>query len=326
MELKKIAFIGCGKISYFHADVLVHLGCKIIAVAARPNSKNISLFREKYKIPKAYDSYTKMLENEDIDAIWLTVSIEAIDEILLPILDYNIPVFIEKPVALSSNRIKEIIYLCNTKNHKIQIGYNRRFYEYVPAVKKMISDNLLRSIVVEIPESIPPNRIDISKTLWVHNSSHVLDLLYHLVGEYEIINLIKQKTNGSNFFNTFNGILKTNENIPVQLIANWNSPSNFGITFYFDNNILKLKPLEIGKLYQGFEIIEPTKAKPIRQYQPKIINDLFCSTPLDKFKPGFLKQAQYFFNLLPEKEMKEYVPCELKDALFVTKICEEIMK
>ena len=326
MVYKKIAFIGCGKISHFHADVLLHLGCEIVAVAARPNSKNISLFREKYKIQKAYDSYKKMLDNEDIDAIWVTVSWNAIDEILLPILDYNIPVFIEKPIALSSKKIKEVINFCNTKNHKIQIGYNRRFYEYVPVVKKMITENLLRSIVVEIPESTPFNRIDLAKTLWIHNSSHVMDLLFHFVGEYEIINIIKQKTNSSNFYNTFNGILKTTDNIPIHLIANWNSPTNFGITFYFDDTVLKLNPLEIGKLYKGFEIIEPTKAKPIRQYQPKIISDLFCSLPLNKFKPGFLRQAQHFFNLLPEKNTTSYVPCELKDALFVTKICEEIMK
>ena len=46
----KIAFIGCGNISHYHADVLLSLGCNIVSVAARLESDNIDSFADKYGI------------------------------------------------------------------------------------------------------------------------------------------------------------------------------------------------------------------------------------------------------------------------------------
>ena len=50
---KRFVFVGCGKIAYCHADVILSLGHQIIGVAARTKSPTIGLFSEKYRVPKS---------------------------------------------------------------------------------------------------------------------------------------------------------------------------------------------------------------------------------------------------------------------------------
>ena len=46
---KRFAFIGCGGVAYYHADVILSHGHQIVGVSARPNSKKIG--QETVSIP-----------------------------------------------------------------------------------------------------------------------------------------------------------------------------------------------------------------------------------------------------------------------------------
>lgn len=322
MGKKNIGFIGCGKISHFHADVLKSLGHSITAVSSRKDSKTISGFAEKYNVPAKYDNWKSMVENENVDCLWVTASWDVIDKLLLDLVQVDIPIFIEKPIALGSQKIKQAIETAKTRKNKIQIGYNRRFYNFVPALKEVIANNNLRTVSIEIPESTNNKNDELIKYLWIQNSSHVLDLAYLMLGELTIEKVFKSKKPGHNYFDTFNALLTARNNIPVHLIANWNTPANFSITFYFDEFIVKLSPLEIAKFYKGFEIIEPDEKTPIRQYNPKLEKELLCTGQEDKFKPGFLQQTNYFFD---NSTKDGYKAAELSDALYITRLIEDIL-
>ena len=265
-----------------------------------------------------------MIKNENLDAIIVTVSWNAIDNIILPLLKNNIPCFIEEPIAITSNRVEKIIDLINLQKTHIQIGYNRRFYSYIPEIKEYIKNNTIRSVVVNIPEPFDSDDINLGRNLWIQNSTHVLDLLKLFFGNYFIKSKnISRSTNIYNY-DTFNLLLSTNNGFPIHLIANWNTPSNYEITINFKKTIIKLSPLEFGYLYDGFDIVEPTADKPIRQYNPRIKKEFHCSNKKDSFKPGFLCQHKYFLDLLDKNEKSNFTPTNLEDFLFYTKFVENI--
>jgi predicted dehydrogenase len=322
----RIGFIGCGQISRFHADALSALGCKIVAVSARPESKSIEEFKNQYSIPASFDSWQKMIEQQDIDALWVTASWSAIDELLLPVLGYNLPTFFEKPVALSSSKIEAATQLYRSQTAYTQIGYNRRFYSYIPEVRKYLGENPPRSILLEIPETEPRKSDPLAKYLWYQNSSHAIDLLYHLIGPFHIDKVVIQSRADSDTPNSFNGLLVSESGIPINLVANWNVPSNTNITFYCQDSIVKLSPLEMASIYSGLEIVEPTDSLPIRRYLPKLHQSLFCSPVGELFKPGFIGQTKFFIDKINGCEKsKLFVPASLDDALFVTKLIEDLL-
>ncbi len=321
-----IGFIGCGNIANFHADVLKFLK-KELTAAADNNFDSLKQFQIKYNVKSGYYSWKEMLEKESLDAIWVTVSWNVVDNLLLDILSYGIPTFFEKPVALTPEKIETAINHFPKMIDKVQVGYNRRFYDFIPLIKLKLDRLKINAIEVHIPESISGNEHKtLLKYLFLQNSSHVIDLLYFLLGESEIevIKVFRQINSATELPNGYNGLLRS-KNIPIHLIANWNSSTNFGIKFHSDGVLVSLLPIEIATIYYGFEIIEPTRNNPVRQYIPKIKSKYFIENESAQFKPGFLKQAINFFNTCVENKYKNTQASNLESALYITKLCKEIM-
>ncbi len=317
-----VGFIGCGRIAHFHADVFKKLGVNIVAVASREHSSNLSQFAERYMINKKYTDWEKMVEKEHLDALWVMASWDQMDSLLIPLIKTSIPLFLEKPIALCSKRIRDAIKIHAGIDQYIQVGYNRRFYPFVEKIKSVISNGELRSVLVEIPESINLNNKKLVSKLWLVNSSHVIDLLAYIIGPSTVKYKKHKSLSGNPYPSSFNAILETDNGIPVHLIAEWNSSNNFGITFFVDNKRIMLKPLETAVVYEGYDLTEPTKARPIREYNPKLINSYNCD---DKFKPGFYEQLNYFLENYKSSN-EEIKHADLNQCLYLTLLVEKLLE
>ena len=317
-----VGFIGCGHIAHFHGEVFKKLGVRIFSVSARENSSNLIPFAEKFSIDNRYTNWETMVEKESLDALWVMIGWDQMDSLLIPLIKTKIPLFLEKPIALSSKRIHEAIDIQVRTNQYIQVGYNRRFYPFVEKIKSIISNGELRSVLVEIPESIDLNNKKLVSKLWLVNSSHVIDLLSYFVGPSTLKYKKYKSLSGSTFPSSFNAILETDNGIPVHLIAEWNSSNNFGITFFIDNKRIVLKPLENASFYEGYDLVGQTKDRPIRQYNPKLINSYNCE---GKFKPGFDEQVKYFIdNYKLSNGASKHT--DLKQCLYATSLIEKILE
>ena len=94
-----------------------------------------------------------MIRKESLDVLWVMASWDQMDSLLIPLIKTGIPLFLEKPIAVSSKKIREAIHTQLLTNQYIQVGYNRRFYSFIEKIKSIISKGELRSVLVEIPES-----------------------------------------------------------------------------------------------------------------------------------------------------------------------------
>jgi len=187
-------------------------------------------------------------------------------------------------------------------------------------IKSFIEEGELRSVLVEIPESIDLGNVKKAQNLWLMNSSHVIDLLLYFVGHLRVKYNNNQILSGNSIPSSYNAVLETEQDKPVHISAEWNTANNFGITFFVNNKQIVLKPLEMATIYESFEIIEPTKESPIRQYKPKLVDEYFCD---GKFKPGFYEQAEYFLNQLNSNNFNNK-HSDLLECLTTTKLIENL--
>ncbi|MCP4552304.1 MAG: hypothetical protein GY834_09750 [Bacteroidetes bacterium] len=74
---------------------------------------------------------------EKLDALWVMLDWREIDSMLIDLLDLNGSLFIEKPIVLSNEKIEQAIKIQSTRVSKIQIGCNRRFYNFIPRAMKI---------------------------------------------------------------------------------------------------------------------------------------------------------------------------------------------
>lgn len=319
----KAGLIGCGKIAHFHADVLQHLEVKIVAAAYRSNVENAKAFQAKYMIPAIYSDWQLMIENEKPDAVWVLADWESIDKMLVPVADKAIPVFFEKPVALSSSRISDVIKTFPGSINKIQVGYNRRFYDVVEILKNELVSRTILSIEMLIPESVNLSDKKMVQYRTIQNSSHLFDLLIYLLDDNLKGNkYVHRLGDHANSTPGFIALFETRGGIPVYISSIFNSPVNSSVRIYTDDEFMfELKPLEKLTIFKGFAVSEPTINQPVRLYTPKIIKEYYET--VGKFKPGFLSQAEAFINYTCHGDNKS-LP-NLQSSFNVTEVIEGII-
>lgn len=322
----RFGFIGCGNIARFHADVIMALHNSITCVSAREGSKNIADFAKRYSVPAMYSDWRKMIEEQKPDALVVAVTWDQIESIIEEVINYGIPSLVEKPVALSSQALQKVINNTRQFHDRVMVGYNRRFYDFIPMVKEALDKEELVSVELNFPEAL--NRAvevkspKIAEHILIYISSHWLDLLKFLIGDLKVEWMMKKVNNRTNHVEAYNGILRSLKyNVPVHLQANFNAPSNTMITLNFNNSVYRLCPIEVLTVYRGMTLVEPSPENPIRRYIPHIEGTYTTDT---SYKPGFLKQMDYFIETYVKGAKGNARSCTLDDALTVTLFCEEI--
>lgn len=295
-KILRAGFIGCGNIAGFHADVLKYLGVQINRLSYKSNKTRAETFAQRYGIVEIYSDWRKMITESEIDFLWVIPSWDQIDLIFEEVIAIGIPAFFEKPLTLSSNKVAKVLN-DYSKDYlkKYQVGYNRRYYKIVDELKNLLRTEKVISVFADIPEPINGLNENLLKHRLIQNSSHMFDLLFFLFDSYEVeqknfIPLFPQKAR-----NDFIGTMKL-KGIPVIFMSVWNSPQNYCLKIYTESEkVYQLSPFEELTVFEGFDIIDPTDEKPIRQYIPKIKFSKFEKSE-NKFKPGFLEQAIDFIQ------------------------------
>jgi len=320
-KIKSFVFIGCGNISYYHAEVILDLGHKIIGAGGKFKSKSSWKFAQKYQLP-IYSDIHLLLQELKPDAIILCVTWDQTEKILADIVNFKIPVLVEKPVALSTKKLRKILHAVGYTNvgfdpskgltENVLVGYNRRFYDFIPKIKEQLLTRELLSIQLNFPEVTTIAKY--GRDILFYMTSHWLDLLLYLVGDIEVVAM--------KFNRGYNGLLKTKKgSIPIHYQSNFDAPQQTSMSFSFTDSFWELRPIETLSIYKELEKIKPTKTYPISRYIPTKNN--FIETDLT-FKPGFYKQMEYFIDRFLYQKKGEEVGCTLDAAQKVTELCEEI--
>jgi predicted dehydrogenase len=132
--------IGCGDISEKRvAPALRDLNnCNLIAV----NRSRFNLaepFAKKYGANKCYKSWQELLQDKNIDAVYIATPVYVHSEMAIAAAKASKHVLCEKPMAMNVNECDRMIETCKTNNVKLGIAYYRNFYPVVRRVKEIIS-------------------------------------------------------------------------------------------------------------------------------------------------------------------------------------------
>jgi len=307
-----LAYIGTGPISEFHIPALRKAGFNISSVSSRKNSKNIQKFAQKFDIKNIISDWHELFDITDsYDAIVLAVKIDLTFEILNKLIKIDKPILVEKPVSIKS---KEIAKLVQKNNKKIFVAYNRRYYASTAWAKNFIESKSNVSATFFIPEMHHLN--------FYYNSSHIIDLMNYFFNDLQLDYsnnfIIEKKLSG------LTAVFKTKRGDVINLISNWNAPSNFKIEIIHQDEKIDLLPIEKAYFYKGMQIIEPTTEDPIRKYVPKLIKASKEDKIEEDFKPGFYKQARAFYNYVKNNQYDDRM-CTLKQSKDVIETIEKVL-
>lgn len=96
--------------------------------------------RAKWGCKKAYDNEADLLNDPEIDAVYIATPVVLHAKQAMAAADAGKHILIEKPLAMTSEEGQKVIDYCHAKGVKIAAGLMMRFGAYVQAMKKAIAE------------------------------------------------------------------------------------------------------------------------------------------------------------------------------------------
>ncbi len=143
----KMALIGCGRISPKHIEAVVEnrdlvtlqAVCDLFVQKAEATAEKVEKTLG-YK-PQVYVDYKKILQMDDIDFVAISTPSGTHYQITIDALSSGKHVLVEKPMALSTVHMRQMIELAREKKLKLGVCFQNRFNPPVQELRKKIENN-----------------------------------------------------------------------------------------------------------------------------------------------------------------------------------------
>ncbi len=188
-----VGFIGAGSfaIGYllpiFAKNKLVNL--KGACTSKGISSKNIA---EKFKFSYATSESKDIINDSNIDCVVITTRHNLHSDLVIECLQKGKTVFVEKPLCIKIEELKQIMNAYAKNNGRLMIGFNRRFSPFVLKLKDFFS-NRIGPLVINcrinagyLENSKWPNDLKEGGGRIIGEVCHFVDLLQFITGNYPI--------------------------------------------------------------------------------------------------------------------------------------------
>ena len=292
----KIALIGASPIAQFHISALKAVGLKITHISASYQSKRAREVAAAENIKTFWDDPIEMVNNAEYDAIIIASPIAQSISYLTLACERNVPILVEKPVTVYAEDFAQL----DLNRDDIFVAYNRRFYPGIQKLKQGLSKPNRNAVLVSavIPEVLNLNLYDKRSRYYpaLANTIHVIDLLRFILGDLSVS--FKMEKYIRNEFNFVLATLVSGKGDIVDVQIPFNSSINTGIVIHSNTERIELSPIETLKIYNGMTIENPSSIRTFRSYKPELTLEERTDPMEDRFKPGFILQAEAFKDLI----------------------------
>jgi predicted dehydrogenase len=147
---------------------------------------NGTALAKKHQITQSTTDYHVVIDDKEVDLVIITTRHNLHANMVIEALKKDKHVFVEKPLALSLEELKEIEKAHSKSKGSLMIGFNRRFSPHTEKIKSLVGDAQMNIIATMNAGAIPPE-------VWVHDmkigggriigeACHYLDLMVYLSG------------------------------------------------------------------------------------------------------------------------------------------------
>lgn len=276
------AIIGAGAIAPFHVAALRTAGFRVSHIAASNGSTRAAQLGKDLNIERVWTRAEDLIDSGSWDVIVLASSTEAIPELLRLTISTGKPCLVEKPVCFDGDSIRQFV----GHDAAVRVAYNRRFYSSSLAARTYARQGpcIFR---MELPDTIGSVDFEMQGLRSVReNSVHGFDLLAFVLGDYRVDKQFDTADPRGRL-----AVITSDAGHIGTVVLNWNCPANFSLALDRSPQRFEMRPFELGSLYEGMDVLEPTEEIPVRRYVPKLVHQVSSFPGPDGVKPGFLEQA-----------------------------------
>lgn len=313
----KIGVIGLGRIGQVHLAALKTLKDVEVAAVSDLSQELTKRTAEEYQIPHFYTDYRDILHDQDIDAVWICSPTSYHLTQVTEALESNKYVFCEKPLDTDRYKIQSVINSYSDLNHRLMIGFNRRFDPDFAQAKANIK-KIGKPVIIKITsrDPFPPSAeyTKLSGGIYSDMSIHDLDMACFISdSEAEQVIAIGSRNYTEDIDTTLITIRFKNGVI-------CNIDNSRKASYGYDQRLEILGD-------KGMIAVKNKKISNICFYSENAIeNSVLEPFFLERYKDSYIEEAKEFITSIKEK--KEF-PSTAEDALkasMLANACEQSLE
>jgi xylose dehydrogenase (NAD/NADP) len=117
---------------------------EVVAIASR--SEKVYEVAQELNIAKAYMSYEELLQDSEIDAVYIPLPNHLHKEWVIKAAQANKHILVEKPAGLTAEEVQEMAQACEENGVLIMEAYMYRFHSLHEKVRKLIQDKVIGDV------------------------------------------------------------------------------------------------------------------------------------------------------------------------------------
>ncbi len=188
MKTLRIGMVGAGRIGKLHAaNLMTRVSGASVAAVTDVVAESARALAEEYGIPKVYGDYRELVQDPQIDAVFVCSSTDTHSAISYDAAMAGKHVFCEKPIDHDLERIKKVIAAVEKAGVKFQVGFNRRFDRNFKRVRDAvqagsIGDPHIVMVTSRDPAPPPVSYVKVSGGIFLDMMIHDFDMVRYLSG------------------------------------------------------------------------------------------------------------------------------------------------
>lgn len=218
-----VGFIGAGSLANaMHYPSVAAFEDVSIAAICDLNEERLNATADKYGVKRRYANYRRMLDEVDLDAVYVIMPPVFLRPIVLDCLAAGKHVFMEKPPGTSTAEAQEMANAARAHDRLTMVAFNRRFSRVVAEAKRLVdARGPITQCMVEF------HKYHLGDAEWDYygvgmfetDVIHVVDLLRHFGGEVTDVDAYVQRWH-SDQENVFNALVRFENGAVGILTAN----------------------------------------------------------------------------------------------------------
>ena len=147
--MKKInwGIIGCGDVTEVKSGPAFNKvkNSSLVAVMRR-NTEKAKDYAQRHRIPKWYDDAAKLINDPDVNAIYIATPPSSHEEYTLAAIRAGKPVYVEKPMSVDAASSGRMSAFAKEKNSKLVVAHYRRGHPLFNKVKQLIAGKAIGEV------------------------------------------------------------------------------------------------------------------------------------------------------------------------------------
>ena len=223
MDKIRVGFIGAGGLANsMHYPSLAEFEDAEIVAISELNPQRLQATADKYTVEARYQNYQQMLEQTDVDAVYVIMPPHHLFDVVATCLQAGKHVFIEKPPGVTTYQTASLAELAAKHNCLTMCGFNRRFIPLLVESKAQVESKgpIIQCTSTFLKYHTGGRYYNGSIDILTCDAIHAVDTLRWMGGEIRTL-ASSIHAYDAPFENSFNALVEFESGATGFLVTNW---------------------------------------------------------------------------------------------------------